>query len=55
MIATAVDGFVEVTVDGDHHLDQLRDVIAGLSLPLYRLSTRIRSLDEVFVRRAGAA
>ena len=55
MIATAVDGFVEVTVDGDHHLDQLRDVIAGLGLPLYRLSTRIRSLDEVFVRRAGAA
>jgi len=55
MSATVVDAFVEVTVDGDHHLDRLRDVIADLGLPLYRLSTRIRSLDEVFVRRAGAA
>jgi hypothetical protein len=30
----------------------LRDVIAQLALPLYRLSTRVSSLDEVFLRRA---
>lgn len=54
MSAVVVDGFVEVTVSSDEHLDLLRDVIADLALPLYRLSTQIRSLDEVFVRRAIA-
>ena len=33
-------------------MDLLRDVIAELGLPLYRLSTRSTSLDEVFLRRA---
>lgn len=55
LTAHGVDGLVEVSVDGDHHLDVLRDVIAGLELPLYRLSTRSTSLDEVFVRRAGGS
>ena len=50
--AVAVDGLVEVTVDGDAELDVLRDVIAGLELPLHRLSTRLTSLDEVFLSRA---
>ena len=36
-------------------MDLLRDVIADLELPLYRLSTRLTSLDEVFLRRAGSA
>jgi len=49
--ATA-DGLVEVTVDGDADMDTLRDVIAELGLPLYRLSTRLTSLDDVFLRRA---
>lgn len=53
--ATAEDSLVEVTVDGDQHLDLLRDVIADLDLPLYRLSTRLTSLDEVFLRRAASA
>jgi ABC-2 type transport system ATP-binding protein len=53
--ATAVDGVVEVQVDGDDDLDRLRDVVAGLELPLYRLSTRLTSLDEVFLRRAEHA
>jgi ABC-2 type transport system ATP-binding protein len=54
-IAAAVaDGFVEATIAGDHDLDLLRDVIADLGLPLYRLSTRLTSLDEVFLRRAGS-
>jgi len=52
MAAVAGDDVVEVTVDGDHHLDQLRDVIADLGLPLYRLTSRLTSLDEVFLRRA---
>ncbi|MGD9997965.1 MAG: ABC transporter ATP-binding protein [Ilumatobacteraceae bacterium] len=53
IVATLVDGDVEVPVEGDHDLDLLRDVIADLSLPLYKLSTRLTSLDEVFLRRAG--
>jgi ABC-2 type transport system ATP-binding protein len=51
--AVAADGFVEVKVDGNHDLDLLRDVIADLELPLYKLSTRLTSLDEVFLRSAG--
>ncbi len=51
--AVAADGLVEVTIDGDEHLDVIRDVIARLDLPLYRLSTRLTSLDEVFLRQAG--
>ena len=50
--ATAIDGLVEVTIDGDAQLDALRDVIADLELPLHRLSTRLTSLDEVFLSRA---
>jgi ABC-2 type transport system ATP-binding protein len=52
-VPAAVDGaLVEVTIDGDDDLDRLRDLIADLELPLYRLSTRLTSLDEVFLRRA---
>jgi ABC-2 type transport system ATP-binding protein len=53
--AVAADGLVEVNVDGDAHMDLLRDVVAELGLPLYRLSTRSTSLDEVFLRRAAEA
>jgi ABC-2 type transport system ATP-binding protein len=53
--ATADDGVVEVTVAGDGELDQLRDAVADLGLPLYRLSTRLTSLDEVFLRLAGSS
>jgi ABC-2 type transport system ATP-binding protein len=53
LAARAGDGLIEVAVEGDHQLDLLRDVIAGLALPLYRLSSRATSLDEVFVRRAA--
>lgn len=51
--AVVDDGVVEVTVAADDHLDVLRDVIAERGLPLYRLSTRLTSLDEVFLRRAS--
>jgi ABC-2 type transport system ATP-binding protein len=50
--ATAVDGFIEVEIEGDAHLEVLCNVIADLELPLYRLSTRLASLDEVFLRRS---
>ena len=51
--AVADDGLVEVTVGGDRDLDLLRDVIAEQGLPLYRLTSRLTSLDEVFLRHAG--
>ena len=54
MTAVAADGLVEVTLDGDHQMDMLRDLIAELGLPLYRLTTRLTSLDEVFLRLAGS-
>ncbi len=53
--AVSGDGLVEVTVDGEHEMDMLRDVIADLGLPLYRLTTRLTSLDEVFLRLAGSS
>jgi ABC-2 type transport system ATP-binding protein len=54
MTATVTEDLVEVIVDGDDDLDVLRDVIAELGLPLHRLSTRLTSLDEVFLDRSGA-
>jgi ABC-2 type transport system ATP-binding protein len=52
LAAVAGEGVVEVEVTTDDDLDMLRNVIAQLELPLYRLSTRITSLDEVFLSRA---
>ncbi|MEY2582937.1 MAG: type transport system ATP-binding protein [Ilumatobacteraceae bacterium] len=54
LVAVADDGLVEVRVGGNQQMDLLRDVIADLQLPLYRLSTRLTSLDEVFLRLAGS-
>ncbi len=48
-----VDGLVEVTVADDQDMDVIRDTVAEAGLPLFRLSTRLTSLDEVFVRRSG--
>ena len=53
LAAVAEEGLVEVTVEGNQQMDLLRDVIAERGLPLYRLSTRLTSLDEVFLRLAG--
>ena len=50
-VADGVEDGVAVGVD----LDTLRDVIADLGLPLHRLTTRLTSLDEVFLDRAGSA
>jgi ABC-2 type transport system ATP-binding protein len=54
MTSVASDGLVEVTLDGDHQMDMLQGLIAELGLPLYRLTTRLTSLDEVFLRLAGS-
>ena len=50
--AAVAEGYVEVTIDDDAQVDLLRDVIADLGLPLYRLTSRLTSLDEVFLERA---
>ena len=49
LAAARVDGFVEVEIRDDDDLDRVRDVVASLGLPLYRLTTRLTSLDEVFL------
>jgi ABC-2 type transport system ATP-binding protein len=53
LVAAADEGLVEVSIDGEQQMDLLRDVIADLGLPLYRLTTRSTSLDEVFLSLAG--
>ena len=50
--AVTVDGVLEVAIAGDQDVDTVRDIVADLGLPLYRLSTQLRSLDDVFLRRA---
>lgn len=55
LVAIVGDGVVEVAVAGDDDVDRLCGMIADLGLPLYRLSTQLTSLDEVFLRRARAA
>ncbi len=66
VVAVAADAVVEVTINTDNtdntdqtnhvvpEMDVVRDVIADLGLPLFRLSTRLTSLDEVFLRRSAA-
>jgi ABC-2 type transport system ATP-binding protein len=46
---------IEVTVAGDTDLDTIRDAVADLGLPLYRLTNRLTSLDDVFVHGARTA
>ena len=54
LTCTTVGSRVEVAArDGDAALDAIRDAVADLGLPLNRLSTRLTSLDEVFLRRAA--
>ena len=53
MVATVEAGVVEVQVSGDAEIDAVRDAVAELALPLHRMTTRLTSLDEVFLDRAG--
>jgi ABC-2 type transport system ATP-binding protein len=50
--AVATETAVDVTLDGDAVLDIVRDAVAELALPLYRLTNRLTSLDDVFVDQA---
>jgi ABC-2 type transport system ATP-binding protein len=47
-----VGGLLEVEVPDEAGLDVVRDVVAELGLPLHRMSTRLTSLDDVFLTRA---
>jgi ABC-2 type transport system ATP-binding protein len=47
------DGHVDVHVTGEAELDAIRDVVADLGLPMYRMSPAATSLDDVFLRLAG--
>ena len=51
-VTTDDTGTLDVAVDGEADLDTIRDVVAELGLPLYRLTNRLTSLDEVFVHRS---
>lgn len=51
--AEVVNGVVEVQVESDDDLDVVRDAVAELGLPLHRMTTRLTSLDDVFLDRAG--
>ena len=51
--AVAGDGLVEVQVHDDDDIDAVCDAVADLGLPLHRMTTRLTSLDEVFLDRAG--
>jgi ABC-2 type transport system ATP-binding protein len=43
---------VEVEVQGDDDIDKVRDAVADLALPLHRMTTRLTSLDDVFLDKA---
>ncbi len=53
LTATISSGLVEVQVQGEADIDTVRDAVAELGLPLHRMTTRLTSLDEVFLDRAG--
>jgi ABC-2 type transport system ATP-binding protein len=53
LTATEGAGTVEVQIEGEDDIDTVRDEIADLGLPLHRLSTRLTSLDDVFLSKAS--
>jgi ABC-2 type transport system ATP-binding protein len=55
LTATEGQGTVDVAVTDDAQLDLVRDAVADLGLPLHRMSSRLSSLDEVFIDRATRA
>jgi ABC-2 type transport system ATP-binding protein len=55
LTARLEEGTVEVSVRGDDDLDVIRDTVVELGLPLHRLSTRVGTLDDVFLERAQVA
>ena len=55
LAAARVDGFVEVEIRDDDDLDRVRDVVASLGLPLYRLTTRLDLARRGVPRPGGLA
>jgi ABC-2 type transport system ATP-binding protein len=53
LAASPEGALVAVRVGGDDDIDVVRDTVAELGLPLHRMTTRISSLDDVFLDRAG--
>jgi ABC-2 type transport system ATP-binding protein len=53
--AVEAHGAVEAQVSDDADLDLVRDLVVDLELPLHRMSTRLSSLDEVFIDKASRA
>ena len=56
LAATAVDDHnldVDTSQEGEATFDAVRDTVADLGLRLYALSTRHRSLDDLFLQQAG--
>jgi ABC-2 type transport system ATP-binding protein len=53
--AAPVHDLLEVQITSDADLDRVRDAVAELGLPLHRMTSRLTSLDEVFLDRAGGA
>lgn len=51
--AQVVNGLIEVAIEGDDDIDTVRDVVAELGLPLRLMTTRLTSLDDVFLARAA--
>ena len=44
---------VEVQVQDDDDIDRVRDAVADLGLPLHRMTSRLTSLDDVFLDKAS--
>ncbi len=55
LAAEEVEGRVEVQIAAEAQLDVVRDAVAHLQLPLHSMTSRLTSLDEVFIDRAGRA
>lgn len=53
LAAEVVAGLVDVHVERDADVDVVRDVVADLGLPLRRMTSRLTSLDDVFMAKAG--
>jgi ABC-2 type transport system ATP-binding protein len=51
--ATMHEGLIEVQVHEEVDVDTVRDAVADLGLLLHRMTSRLTSLDEVFLDRAG--
>jgi len=53
LVVTEADGLLEVLAEDESALDVVRDAVADLELPLHRMTTRLTSLDDVFMDRAS--